>query len=685
MGLKVAIMLFWALGFSVASYSDASTVNMMDPKYWLNYAVSISWAYMDQYFSMVHFDVQGNDFGWGLLWLPVEQITWDAVEITIPTWDPAPENAYDSVFCTSKIRGFYWNSQRWDNRLWPLDDKTHEWLSWNAKRSSHPERYTKLVFSWWWYTTCSEDRPTAELNKYLNEKWVWLSNTQLAEIVDKLAKESKTSEREQWIPYITWVLEEYEITDSDTMDKIRAAILADASFKSDPYWIYWRITHKFWWETMDLVAWAHYDMEQNRITEWKLTCSLQRLSNNYPFGYLYDDYGHIWIVWARITYDYIQWAKKNIGDDFHSWLNKVLNDWYCMNQIFWFDWENITLIVMDEETNGQQWVGITWWCVKGDCPNLPGVDWIKDFLSAWNGTARTTVFSLWIKGIIGLTDEVRDAQKEYFENNQLQSTLMLRTETSISNIVNKVNKNAEALCRGKWLKNENEADVALKNSNNTLVCYDGDWVENVITVKPSHLKWKDVVLRNESLMIDLSDVNSYQTINDKAINLYIGKWNLYLSSIDIGNAGNLPCFDDFWYLKKQNECVDNLDAIRAMFLKGNFIVDGLILWGYEEWFIWKSQINSRLYVHGKIVSYNTLTVPTAGRKKTIDKILGWDYSKYEGVSFMKLFGWSCNPVDGYWTDWTSCRWSSSAWKESQLVDKAFWLIDMDIGSELVNY
>jgi hypothetical protein len=211
-------------------------------------------------------------------------------------------------------------------------------LSWNAKRSSHPERYTKLVFSWWWYTTCSEDRPTAELNKYLNEKWVWLSNTQLAEIVDKLAKESKTSEREQWIPYITWVLEEYEITDSDTMDKIRAAILADASFKSDPYWIYWRITHKFWWETMDLVAWAHYDMEQNRITEWKLTCSLQRLSNNYPFGYLYDDYGHIWIVWARITYDYIQWAKKNIGDDFHSWLNKVLNDWYCMNQIFWFDW-----------------------------------------------------------------------------------------------------------------------------------------------------------------------------------------------------------------------------------------------------------------------------------------------------------------------------------------------------------
>jgi hypothetical protein len=49
-----------------------------------------------------------------------------------------------------------------------------------------------------------------------------------------------------------------------------------------------------------------------------------------------------------------------------------------------------------------------------------------------------------------LTDEVKDTQKQYFENNQLQSTLMLRTETSISSIINSVNKNAETICRGKW-------------------------------------------------------------------------------------------------------------------------------------------------------------------------------------------------------------------------------------------
>jgi hypothetical protein len=45
---------------------------------------------------------------------------------------------------------------------------------------------------------------------------------------------------------------------------------------------------------------------------------------------------------------------------------------------------------------------------------------------------------------------------------------MLRTETSISNIVNKVNKNAEALCRGKRIKN---GALQAIQSNTKLVCY----------------------------------------------------------------------------------------------------------------------------------------------------------------------------------------------------------------------
>jgi hypothetical protein len=316
MAFKCSIILFSLVWLLIAPSNKVEAAKL-DPIDWLNYVVEISGAYMDQYFSMVHYNVQWNDFWGGILWLPVEQITWDAVEISIPT-----ENWTDSRFCSSKVRGFYWNSQRWDNRLWPLDDVTHEWL---VKANPDTEKYAWLIMSWWWYTTCSEDKSTVELNSYLEENWVQISLGDLAKIVDLL----QIHERSSWPNYIDEALSWYRLSDWTAREKIKTAILDWASFKIDPYWIYWRIMHNYWWQKIDLIAWASYDMEKNRISTGHLTCSLQRLSNNYPFGYVYDDYGHIGMVWARISSDYIQWAesRRAIAMDFHSWLNYLLNSW----------------------------------------------------------------------------------------------------------------------------------------------------------------------------------------------------------------------------------------------------------------------------------------------------------------------------------------------------------------------
>jgi len=154
---------------------------------------------------------------------------------------------------------------------------------------------------------------------------------------------------------------------------------------------------------------------------------------------------------------------------------------------------------------------------------------------------------------------------------------------------------------------------------------------------------------------------------------------LLVDNDDEAFPGQLKCFDDFWYLVTPENCAD----IRAMFLKWNFIVNGLILWGLD----WNETINSRLYMHGKVVSYNTITAPTANRKATIRAIL-WlsDAADLpEWVSLTKLFTWSCNAVSWEGSDGTSCKWTSAIDSESQLVDKAFWLIDMDIKWDLVNY
>ena len=672
MVLKGGILIFWLVWLLTPSFQKASAAGSLDARDWLNYIVEIAWAYMDQYFSMVHFNVAWNDFWWWILWLPVEQITWEVVDICIPSGVEVDENwisktVYDCRYCSSKVRGFYWNSQRWDNRLWPMDDKTHKWL-----QDVNPDNdvYSWLTITWWWYTTCSEDKTTVELNTYLEDNWIGINLTDLKDIVAELSKYDK----DQWWEHIDEILsnDNYRLwNDAETKQRIKDAILAEISFDIDSYGIYGNITHNYKWEKIDLIAWAHYDMDQNRIATWHLTCSLQRLSNNYPFWYVYDDYWHIWLIWARIASNYIQWGEnsRDIAKEFHQWLNQLFNTWWnewkwiCINQIFWFDWKDMKL--MKKEMNRPAWYDIPWW--RSD-----KIWTLASFLNAWNWTARTTVFSLWIKGIVWLTDEVRDSQKQYFENNQLQSTLMLRTETSISNIVNSVSKNAERICRGKWQEDWLDWDGPLPN----VICLSWTNATNsVVAPTPKKMSWKTIVVKNADLVVNM-DPSGYQLNND-SIDLFIDRGNLLLDIPESINLSHLRSFDDYWYLVSESE-------IKAMFLKGNFVINGLMLWGAT----WDDTINHRLYMHGKLVSYNTITVPTANRKRTIASIIGRGWTEDSvpvWTSLSKLFNWSCNAVSWMGTDGTSCKWSSAVGKESQLVDKAFWLIDMDIKSDLIKY
>ena len=667
MALKVCIMLFWLVWLLTPSFQKVSAANWeLDARDWLNYIVEIAWAYMDQYFSMVHYNVAWNDFWWGILWLPVEQISWDVVEITIPSNN---EQWADARYCSSKVRGFYWNSQRWDNRLWPMDDKTHEWL-----KAVNPDndKYAWLTISWWWYTTCSEDKTTVELNTFLIDKWITINISDLKSIVADLSKYEKS----QWGEHIEEILSSgYNIGDSVAKEKIKNAILSWATFEIDSYGIYGNITHNYKWEEIHLIAWAHYDMVQNRITTGDLTCSLQRLSNNYPFWYVYDDYWHIWLIWARIASSYVQGTENNrkIVSDFHQWLNQLMNTWWklwkwiCMNEIFWFDWKDMNLTIKKRGT----WYNIPW---RSDDDSIRGqIKSLDNFLNAWNWTARTTVFSLWIKWIVWLTEEMRDSQKQYFENNQLQSTLMLRTETSISNIVNSVSKNAERICRWKWQKDWVNWGGALPD----VICLSWASATSYKSPTPKQISWKTIVVKNADLIVDMSnsDGNGYQWNND-SIDLFIDRGNLILNSSWITQDG-MKSFDDYWYLVDSSE-------LKAMFLKGNFVINGLLLW----WVTWNEPIKSRLYIHGKLVSYNTITVPNTNRKRTIAYVIGrgWDENSVPvWTSLTKLFEWSCDAVSWIGTDWTSCKWSSAVGKESQLVDKAFWLIDMDIKSNLIKY
>lgn len=177
-----------------------------------------------------------------------------------------------------------------------------------------------------------------------------------------------------------------------------------------------------------------------------LRCNFQRLNNSYPFGYIYDDHGGMATVGAKIRSTKI--LETDRVNAFHSGFNALLDEGLCVSQIF--------------DYNGKE-VGYN---QDNAIDGFPDRSSINDFLDMNPGSAKTTLFNLGIRGIVGLSAEVNNEQKKFFEGNTMDSTLLLRTDSTLSKVINLTNKNVEQLCRGKRQKTFDK--------NRSLICFDAD-------------------------------------------------------------------------------------------------------------------------------------------------------------------------------------------------------------------
>ena len=534
----------------------------------LNFELSAK--FLDEYFSVAHLNVRGNDFWAGFFWLPHEEIKdWVIIETQWP-------GGLEQKKCFYKVRGFYYNSQRGE-RLWPLDEESKV-----ALQAFDHASYAKLQLVGWWYTNCEGINENAEEN--------------------------------------------------------------------DTYGIYGDIQHTYNGEDLHLTAGVAYNSTNNTMQEnGGLRCNLQRLNNSYPFGYYYDTYGHIGMIGAKITKSGM--GNPNKVNNFHSGLNSLLDEGVCINKVF--DYNGKELNFNDKKPLTGFW-------------GSAELGW---FLDVDPGSAKTTIFNLGIKGIIGLSNEINNEEKKFFEGNSLESTLLLRTDTTISQVVNLVRKNAENLCRGKWKETWMQRDP-----NADVICIDNtkNWDTTPIDVTAEDLAGKTVIIKSQN--VNLTEYQSAQ--GAKPINLFIDRGNLFLPKS--GNIGNMATFTPWGYLK---DGAEGPEDSKANFLKGNFIINGLFLAGSNG----EDKISNKLYIHGKLISFNTFKKPTDQRVSTVMEILGnnnlWKPSYKEKIGLDQLFSWAC--VLGTGTDGTNCKGLSKnerimSWENSSLlIDKAFGLIDMD--------
>ena len=434
--------------------------------------------------------------------------------------------------------------------------------------------------------------------------------------------------------------------------------------------IYGKITHTYKDKSYDLIAGVSYNVVGNKLTTPPaLRCNFQRLNNAIPFGYIYDSAGGIGLLGASIKSNVMKlataWDVSAFSEiyNFHNAYLKELENWKCVSDIFDHDG------TQPHYNEGS---------ISGHSSQI--LDRLLDF---GFGSAQTTLFRLWIRGIIWLSSELSNSNRGSIEGNQAITSLLLNTDTSIAGVINLARQRAEDLCRNRRQPISMGYQQLDPATDVDILCYDGalNGSSNLLHVDHYDVG-KHRKKRIGAIAVKNADVwlNHTQWHSAPPVNLFIDKGDLLLPASSL--TGELQSFNSEGYLLPANVPFWSGDS-KAHFLRGNFIVNGLILW---KWAAWYSPIVNKVIVHGKVASYNTYTTPTIEKRDSIRWILEAgrtiDEAKLNFIGLDQLFTRSCNSARGVGSDWTTCEGVSADRWNSFITNKSFGLIDMDFPSPL---
>ena len=385
--------------------------------------------------------------------------------------------------------------------------------------------------------------------------------------------------------------------------------------------IYGRITHTYKGREYSIYAGLLNNLQQNELPSAELKCNFQRIDNQYPFGYIYDKAGGIALVGAYVKSENL--AQVN---DFHKSFTDKLSKTKCVNDFY---------SLREDPNNPEKTIP------KTDDPIL----WPKDnTLIFGNGNALETMMNLGIRGIVGLSSQVLG--QKGIEGNTKQTSLLVSTTENISNIINIANKRAESLCRNRW---------GNLNPNGDVIC-----AKNGGLINPQEYAGKTIIIQQGDLTL-----KNYMETTNQPITILLMTWDIKLPNTEANQR-----FLGNGYPNKNG-------IIKANFLKGNFIINGLIQGDSNS----NNEIQRKLIVHWKIASFNTLNTPTNEAHTNITKI-GINLNKK--IRLSEIFTWKCNRKEGIDLDGNPCGKLTEGQDPNKdfLIDKSFGLIDMYFPSKL---
>lgn len=307
----------------------------------------------------------------------------------------------------------------------------------------------------------------------------------------------------------------------------------------------------------------------------------------------------------KVTLGYIYDSNGGIGYvggnlTGHEDLIKFLNEWWSINNWFIYSWTTIISNNPKRATNIES-----------------------------GNTAMETMRNLIIQWSIGISSSMNTSERNSLAGNFQNKTVIYNTnDINSSTIINSARQKSQQLCQG---KNQNPD---FKTTKEMILCYTTDI--HIDLSQEETYRNKTIIVKNSNIILE-----GEMRKESPSLDVFVDKWLIYLPDT------NWQVFNDQWF-------PDNNGTYRWCYLKGNIIIDGLILWWIPKA---ETGFNHRLHIQGKIALRNTPLEPTQEKRTQIENIF-WSNIYNEFINLQNVFTRTCK-LDGMSSDGTVCGSGSS--------------------------
>ncbi len=372
------------------------------------------------------------------------------------------------------------------------------------------------------------------------------------------------------------------------------------SWTNNEYNIFWYIKYTLEWNpttVSHLIAWAMLDYNTNTYSG-SFSNNLQIFNNETPLWYIRDSLGWIGFIGGQISGN----------QELLNYLNVTgsINEAFSLN-------------------NGIIWTTSSWSFTQ---------------TSTWSA-ANTMLSALFIQGnaIISKALNLYET-KALLGNSDKRAILLSSNDINAATVINIAKKNAESLCRWLVYQTESSKTQILRNtSSSNVICYQNSpdlWIN--LQGNNNTLIGKTVIIQSGNLTLKWNMDSS-----SPSLDIFIDWGNLY---VDPNWNGTATKFNVQWFPTTLNDAVN-----QGIFLKGNFVINGLLLGRQNNA---PGVISNKIHLQGKFVSLNTPSAPSDWRVEQVTDTLWTDI--YSGrINLENLLTRQCG-LGGTGGDNTQCWW-----------------------------